>query len=165
MKIALSFRRDSNDSLPAVRKMAQAQFTRPDQQAEYIRVPGGALALIHSSEIYSANRFFHRDPAGNWIALTGLPAAGEELPGATLEECCREGAQVFLAHDPELNPDTVRALQARSRPADPVSQDALLTLFYWQVWRWMIEGKLEKVQGRFPDEPEFIDPFPASFSR
>jgi len=103
MKIAVCIRRDTNDSLSAVTRMAQAQLTRPGQQAEYATVPGGALAIIRSAEANSGDEFFHRDPAGSWIALTGLPATSRDSLAAILKEGCRAGPDRFLARARDFN--------------------------------------------------------------
>ena len=42
---------------------------------------------------------------------------------------------------PDLNADAVRRLQQTNEPGDWRTQEAKNLLFYWQMWRWILEGK------------------------
>ena len=41
---------------------------------------------------------------------------------------------------PDLNPDSVRRLQLQHSAMDSTMQAMRETLFYWQVWRWVMDG-------------------------
>lgn len=43
---------------------------------------------------------------------------------------------------PDLNSAAVRLLQQGKGPADSTTRGAQETLFYWQVWRWVMDGTL-----------------------
>lgn len=43
---------------------------------------------------------------------------------------------------PDLNGDGVRGLINGSIDADPINRSARAQLFYWQVWRWIMNGQL-----------------------
>jgi len=42
----------------------------------------------------------------------------------------------------EINADVVRVLQTKKPPYDWPSRLGRRFLFYWQVWRWIMEGRL-----------------------
>ena len=46
------------------------------------------------------------------------------------------------AGHPDLNADTVRRLIGDDAGADPVARTARRWLFYWQMWRWVMEGEI-----------------------
>jgi len=43
---------------------------------------------------------------------------------------------------PYLNPENVAKIKKMDLKADPVAGEAVIILFYWQIWRWLMEGKL-----------------------
>jgi hypothetical protein len=54
-------------------------------------------------------------------------------------------ARIDLGH-PELNTDGVRRLQDSVPQADSAEAEGRHWLFYWQVWRWMMQGDLPQVR-------------------
>jgi hypothetical protein len=42
----------------------------------------------------------------------------------------------------DLNADGIRMLQSEFSASDPVTRSARTLLFYWQIWRWMMNGQL-----------------------
>ncbi|MCI0546700.1 MAG: hypothetical protein L0027_05400 [Candidatus Rokubacteria bacterium] len=50
-------------------------------------------------------------------------------------------ARVDPAH-PDLHADGVRRLLRERAPGDPLWRGARQYLFYWQIWRWMVDGSL-----------------------
>jgi hypothetical protein len=42
----------------------------------------------------------------------------------------------------DLNADGIRTLQDKFSASDPVTRGARALLFYWQIWRWIINGQL-----------------------
>ena len=51
---------------------------------------------------------------------------------------------------PDLNADGVRALRRDEAARDPVRSVARELLFYWQVWRWTMDGSLLALPGPGP---------------
>jgi hypothetical protein len=43
---------------------------------------------------------------------------------------------------PDLHADGIRTLQSDFSASDPVTRSARAFLFYWQIWRWVMEGQL-----------------------
>lgn len=44
---------------------------------------------------------------------------------------------------PDLHSDTVRAFVATVADTDPITRAARRWLFYWQMWRWVMEGQIQ----------------------
>jgi hypothetical protein len=42
----------------------------------------------------------------------------------------------------DLNADGIRLLQNEFSASDPVVRSAHALLFYWQIWRWIMDGQL-----------------------
>lgn len=55
-------------------------------------------------------------------------------------------ARVELDHR-DLDPDAVRTLRSPGAAADPVVRTARELLFYWQVWRWTMDGSIHHRYG------------------
>jgi hypothetical protein len=70
----------------------------------------------------------------------GLRPATAGGPALLLE---RVLARVDPSH-PDLSADTVRPLIAAGASADPVTRAARRWLFYWQMWRWVMEGDIHR---------------------
>lgn len=47
----------------------------------------------------------------------------------------------------DLNADGVRMLQSEFSAFDPVTRNASALLFYWQIWRWIMDGRLTMPRG------------------
>jgi hypothetical protein len=43
---------------------------------------------------------------------------------------------------PDLTRDAVRALTRQAAASDPVARAARELLFYWQMWRWVMDGSV-----------------------
>lgn len=54
-------------------------------------------------------------------------------------------ARVALDH-PDLDADSVRGVLSGERRGDPGDRTARELLFYWQMWRWMMEGSFRRHQ-------------------
>ena len=59
---------------------------------------------------------------------------------------------------PDFNADGVRALRRDEAARDPVRSVARELLFYWQVWRWTMDGSL---RARYPELLALPGPGPA----
>ena len=124
---------------------------------EATRVPfcsGGKLlsARAWAPSLWFRNRFATAQPRVSYYgkrlmqALGGKAAAevlrdGSRAPGATNPLLDRIIRDINPAH-PDLDADTVRRLQQEEPPYSWTARLGRRMLFYWQAWRWIMEGRL-----------------------
>ena len=86
----------------------------------------------------------------HWGRLPRLPIIGPAIDGMGLSRHGTKNRNVLFdavvrhAHPdhPDLNPDRIRALQEESPPYSWPARLGRRMLFYWQTWRWILEGRL-----------------------
>jgi hypothetical protein len=120
------------------------------------------VPICSGGKLMSANSFapelwlqarrneFGRWSRYHWQRLPSLPVIGPVLEKSGLVSLAEREhnvlfdavVQMISPDHPDLNADAVRRLQRAQPPFDWETRLGRRFLFYWQVWRWVMKGRL-----------------------
>jgi hypothetical protein len=104
--------------------------------------PNGKINPIYKLYMYATNlgllESIKKYPLAESVArkLGKQPRIGKE------NSLVRQTIALVNPEHSDLNADGIRMLQSESFACDPVTRSARALLFYWQIWRWIMNGQL-----------------------
>ena len=104
--------------------------------------PNGKINPIHKLYMYITKLGLLESIKKYPLAESVARKLGKQPPIGKENSLVRQTIALVNPGHSDLNADGIRMLQSEFSASDPVIRSARALLFYWQIWRWIMDGQL-----------------------